>query len=339
MTSDFAPRLAVLRGAAPRAGRASSTPGRSAQHARTATAPTSTPSAARWCARSATPAGCAMRSAARAFGGAADAIDTRAICLIRETLARHSGLADFAFAMQGLGSGAISLAGTPEQKAALPAARGARRGDRRLRAVRARRRLRRRRRWRCAARVDGDDVRARRREDLDLQRRHRRLLRRVRPHRRRRQGARGISAFIVDAGTPGFEIAERIDVIAPHPLARLRFDDCRVPAGAAHRRRGRGLQGRDAHARRLPHLGRRRRARLRAPRARRGAAARDHAPDVRPDAGRLPAHAGQARADGDHHRQRRAADLPRRLAARPGPQRHARKRRWPRWPPPKARSR
>ena len=45
-----------------------------------------------------------------------DNIDTRAICLIRETLARHSGLADFAFAMQGLGSGAISLAGTPEQK-------------------------------------------------------------------------------------------------------------------------------------------------------------------------------------------------------------------------------
>src|SRR5262245_60641473 len=52
-----------------------------------------------------------------AHGGAADAIDTRAICLIRETLARYSGLADFAFAMQGLGSGAISLAGTQEQKA------------------------------------------------------------------------------------------------------------------------------------------------------------------------------------------------------------------------------
>ncbi|MGF2491534.1 acyl-CoA dehydrogenase family protein, partial [Ralstonia pseudosolanacearum] len=44
-------------------------------------------------------------------------------------------------------------------------------------------------------------------------------------------GARGISAFIVEAGTPGFEIAERIDVIAPHPLARLRFTDCRIPAG------------------------------------------------------------------------------------------------------------
>ena len=51
-----------------------------------------------------------------AHGASADAIDTRAVCLIRETLARHSGLADFAFAMQGLGSGAISIFGSPEQK-------------------------------------------------------------------------------------------------------------------------------------------------------------------------------------------------------------------------------
>src|SRR5512140_2300183 len=51
-----------------------------------------------------------------AYGASADTIDTRAVCLIRETLARHSGLADFAFARQGLGSGAISLQGTPAQK-------------------------------------------------------------------------------------------------------------------------------------------------------------------------------------------------------------------------------
>ena len=51
-----------------------------------------------------------------AHGGSAEQIDTRAICLIRETLARHQGLADFAFAMQGLGSGAISLQGTAEQR-------------------------------------------------------------------------------------------------------------------------------------------------------------------------------------------------------------------------------
>ena len=54
--------------------------------------------------------------AGTAYGGAGEALDTRALCLLRETLARHSGLADFAFAMQGLGSGAISLAGTPAQK-------------------------------------------------------------------------------------------------------------------------------------------------------------------------------------------------------------------------------
>ena len=105
-------------------------------------APTSTPLAARWCSNSARPAGCATRWPASPMAALRDVIDTRMICLVRETLARHNGLADFAFAMQGLGSGAISLAGTPEQKAALAAARCAGRGDRRLRAVRARGRLR-----------------------------------------------------------------------------------------------------------------------------------------------------------------------------------------------------
>ena len=85
-------------------------------------------------------------------------------------------------------------------------------------------------------------------------------------------GARGISAFIVEAGTPGFEIAERIDVIAPHPLARLRFTGCRVAASQRIGAAGRGLQDRDAHARRVPHLGRGGRSRLCAARARRGAA-------------------------------------------------------------------
>src|SRR6185312_13783997 len=52
----------------------------------------------------------------KGYGASAETIDTRAVCLIRETLARHSGLADFAFAMQGLGSGAISTFGSHEQK-------------------------------------------------------------------------------------------------------------------------------------------------------------------------------------------------------------------------------
>src|SRR5918997_1270027 len=61
-----------------------------------------------------------------AFGGVTEQLDVRSLALIRETLARHSGLADYAFAMQGLGSGTISLFGSDEQKSAyLPAvARG-----------------------------------------------------------------------------------------------------------------------------------------------------------------------------------------------------------------------
>jgi len=161
------------------------------------------------------------------YGGAAEAIDTRMLCLARETLARHNGLADFAFAMQGLGSGAISLAGTPQQKerwltkvatgqaiSAFALSEPDAGSD-----VAA---------MQCAAHIDGDHavlngektwisnggiadfyvVFCRTGEAL---------------------GARGISAFVVEAGTPGLEIAERIEVIAPHPLARLRFTDCRVP--------------------------------------------------------------------------------------------------------------
>ena len=79
-------------------------------------------------------------------------------------------------------------------------------------------------------------------------------------------GAKGLSAFVVDADTPGLTIAERIEVIAPHPLATLRFDGVRVPVAHAARRAGRRLQGRDGDARYLPLDRRRRGARLRAPR-------------------------------------------------------------------------
>ncbi|MBD8656077.1 acyl-CoA dehydrogenase family protein [Oxalobacteraceae sp. CFBP 13730] len=163
-------------------------------------------------------------------GGAQAAIDTRAICLIRETLARHAGLADFAFAMQGLGSGAISLFGSAAQRqnwlprvaggsaiAAFALSEPAAGSD--VAALQ------------CAARRDGDAwvldgektwisnggiadfyvVFARTGEPVE-------------------RSARGISAFIVDAATPGLDVAERIDVIAPHPLARLNFNGCRVPA-------------------------------------------------------------------------------------------------------------
>lgn len=164
-----------------------------------------------------------------------DTIDTRAICLIRETLARHSGLADFAFAMQGLGSGAISLAGTPDQRQRyLPrVARGEAIAAFALSEPEAGSDVA---ALACAARPDGGDyvldgektwisnggiadfyvVFARTGEGDESG--------------ATRRGARGISAFIVDADTPGFDIAERIQVIAPHPLARLRFTNCRIPA-------------------------------------------------------------------------------------------------------------
>jgi acyl-CoA dehydrogenase len=162
------------------------------------------------------------------FGGAADVIDTRAICIVRETLARHSGLADFAFAMQGLGSGAISLAGSDAQKqrylsrvasghaiAAFALSEPEAGSDVAALA--------------CAARPDGDHY-VLDGEKTWISNGGIADFYVVFARTGEAPGSRGISAFIVDAGTPGLEIAERIDVIAPHPLARLRFANCRVPA-------------------------------------------------------------------------------------------------------------
>lgn len=168
-----------------------------------------------------------LRHAVAGSHGTADAIDTRAICLIRETLARHSGLADFAFAMQGLGSGAISLQGTPEQKERYLSrvARGEAIAAFALSEPEAGSDVA---AMQCSAHVEADHAILNGEKtwisnggiaDFYV----------VFCRTGEAPGARGISAFIVDAGTPGFEVAERIDVIAPHPLARLRFTDCRVP--------------------------------------------------------------------------------------------------------------
>mgnify|MGYP001556605675 FL=1 len=162
-----------------------------------------------------------------AHGGAAESIDTRSICLARETLARHSGLADFAFAMQGLGSGAISLDGTAEQKERyLPrVARGEAIAAFALSEPDAGSDVA---ALACAARVDGDHA-VLDGEKTWISNGGIADFYVVFARSGEAPGARGISAFIVDAGTPGFEIAERIDVIAPHPLARLRFTNCKVP--------------------------------------------------------------------------------------------------------------
>jgi acyl-CoA dehydrogenase len=165
-----------------------------------------------------------------AHGGAGDAIDTRNICLIRETLARHNGLADFVFAMQGLGSGAISLAGSPEQRDAwLPrVARGDSIAAFALSEPDAGSDVA---ALTCAARIDGDTAIIDGEKtwisnggiaDFYV----------VFVRTNEAPGSRGISAFIVAADTPGLEIAERIEVIAPHPLARVRFTNCRVPLSA-----------------------------------------------------------------------------------------------------------
>jgi acyl-CoA dehydrogenase len=174
------------------------------------------------------------------WGGVGQSIDTRSICLLRETLARHSGLADFAFAMQGLGSGAITLHGTPAQKRRYlaPVARGDALPAFALSEpdsgsdVAA---------LQCAARREGDSYILDGEKtwisnggiaDFYV----------VFARTGEAPGSRGLSAFIVEAGTPGFEIAERIQVIAPHPLARLRFTACRIPASQRVGEPGQGFK-------------------------------------------------------------------------------------------------
>ena len=165
--------------------------------------------------------------AGTAHGGAADAIDTRMLCLTREALARHNGLADFAFAMQGLGSGAISLAGTPEQKARwLPrVARGEAIAAFALSEPDAGSDVA---ALQCAARVEGDHA-VLDGEKTWISNGGIADFYVVFARSGEAPGSRGISAFVVEAGMRGLAIAERIEVIAPHPLARLRFTSCRVP--------------------------------------------------------------------------------------------------------------
>jgi alkylation response protein AidB-like acyl-CoA dehydrogenase len=178
--------------------------------------------------------------AGNAYGGAGEVLDTRALCLMRETLARHSGLADFAFAMQGLGSGAISLHGTPAQKERYLSrvARGTAIAAFALSEPEAGSDVA---AMSCAARVEGDEA------VLDgtktwISNGGIADFYVVFARTGEAEGARGISAFIVDEGLPGFEIAERIDVIAPHPLARLEFSGCRIPLSQRIGEAGQGFK-------------------------------------------------------------------------------------------------
>jgi acyl-CoA dehydrogenase len=163
------------------------------------------------------------------FGGRHEKLDVRTLCLIRETLARHDGLADFSFAMQGLGSGPIALFGTEAQKRHWlpPIARGEAIAAFALSEPEAGSDVA---ALRMTARRDGDHF------VLDGTKTwisNGGIADRYVVFARSGEapGAKGLSAFIVPADAPGFAIAERIDVIAPHPLATLRFTNCRIPAG------------------------------------------------------------------------------------------------------------
>jgi acyl-CoA dehydrogenase len=173
------------------------------------------------------------------WGGVAERLDVRALCLVRETLARHQGLADFAFAMQGLGSATMALVGSPMQKERfLPPVAGGR-------AIAA---------FALSEPEAGSDVAAlattavREGAGWRLDGRktwisnggiadHYVLFART----GEAPGARGLSAFVVGADTPGLVVERRIETIAPHPLATLRLEGCRVDADALVGEPGRGF--------------------------------------------------------------------------------------------------
>ena len=165
-----------------------------------------------------------------AFGGALERLDSRALVLLRETLAFHSPLADFAFAMQGLGSGAITLAGSASQQAEYLSAVA--RGDK----IAA---------FALSEPEAGSDVGAMAMQAIDTGTAWRLdgaktwisnggiadfycVFAKTDPT----GGTRGITAFIVDADAQGLDASEHIQVMAPHPLATLRFGACEVPHGA-----------------------------------------------------------------------------------------------------------
>jgi acyl-CoA dehydrogenase len=174
-----------------------------------------------------------------AWGGMHETLDVRSLALIRETLARHDGLADFAFAMQGLGSGTISLFGSDDQKRDyLPAvARGEKIAAFALTEPGT---------GSDVANLTTSAVQDREGYTIDGAKTYISnggiadfyvLFART----GEAPGSKGISAFIVDSNVRGFDANERIEVIAPHPLATLRFDQTPLSHAALLGERGRGF--------------------------------------------------------------------------------------------------
>jgi acyl-CoA dehydrogenase len=175
-----------------------------------------------------------------AYGGLRDKLDVRSLCVARETLGRASSLADFSFAMQGLGSAPIALFGRDDQKQAILPRIAA--GT----AIAA---------FALSEPDAGSDVGAivtTATRDGDAWRldgvktwisnaglaHHYVIFART----GEAPGTGGLSAFIVDADAPGLDASERIDVIAPHPLGTLRLTGCRVGADRMLGRNGEGFK-------------------------------------------------------------------------------------------------
>lgn len=157
----------------------------------------------------------------------ASPLDVRSLCLIRESLARRSGLLDFVFAMQGLGAGPISLFGTPEQRARYlsAVANGNKVAAFALSEPEAGSDAA---ALTTSARADGDHFIIDG-EKTWISNGGIASFYVVFARTGEAPGARGVSAIIVDADTPGLSVAERIPLIAAHPLARLTFENVRVP--------------------------------------------------------------------------------------------------------------
>lgn len=171
--------------------------------------------------------------------GEGERLDVRSLCLIRETLARHDGLADFAFAMQGLGMGAVSLFGTPSQREWLTKTRAGRAiagfaltepgsgSDVAATATLAER-------VQGGWRLSGEKTYISNGGIADVYV--------IFARTGEAPGARGLSAFLMPADAPGLEVVERIEVMAPHPLAHLRLTNVDLPEDALIGRAGDGFK-------------------------------------------------------------------------------------------------
>jgi acyl-CoA dehydrogenase len=171
--------------------------------------------------------------------GGTGRLDVRALCLIRETLGRHSGIADFAFALQGLGSGPLSLFGSEEQRRTwLPRVAAGR-------AISA---------FALSEAESGSDVSsmtttARRDGDGWVIDGEKTWISNagladfyVVFCRLPDEGEKAFAALLVEADNPGLQVTRRIDVLAPHPLGTISFEGCRVPASALVGEPGKGLK-------------------------------------------------------------------------------------------------